>query len=59
KKNQSDRSRKFIDASIIQLPKDLEEKEYHQQCYEQLTILSGKRKFEENYGSNEDLLDST
>ncbi|KAL3281732.1 hypothetical protein HHI36_004936 [Cryptolaemus montrouzieri] len=44
------------------MPKDLEEKGYHQQYYKQLTNLSGKRKFEENHDtsqSNEDLKDST
>lgn len=46
-KQQSNTSRKSIDVASIQLPKDLEEKGYHQQCYKQLTNLSGKRKIQE------------
>lgn len=46
-KQQSNTSRRSIDVASIQLPKDLEEKGYHQKCYKQLTNLSGKRKIEE------------
>lgn len=46
-KQQCNTSRRYIDVASIQLPKDLEEKGYHQKCYKQLTNLSGKRKIEE------------
>ncbi|KAL3288289.1 hypothetical protein HHI36_002737 [Cryptolaemus montrouzieri] len=59
KRSQSDRSRKSVDSSIIQLPKDLEEKGYHQQCNKQWTILSGKTKFEENYDTSQSNKDNT
>ena len=62
RRSQSNRSRKSFDVSKIQLPKDLEEKGYHQQCFKQLTNLSGKRNFEVNDDTsqpNEDAQDST
>lgn len=45
-KQQSNTSRRSMDVASIKLPKDLEEKGYHQKCYKQLTNLSGKRKIE-------------
>lgn len=58
KKQQPNTSRRSMDVSSIQLPKDLEEKGCHQKCYKQLTNLSGKRKIEEIVGADENPLDN-